>query len=120
MSATVLIIDDEAHIRKFVTVNLQARGYTTLEAADVEQGLGLLREHHPSLVLLDLKLPGVEGWAFLDAVNDDPSLPRSPVIMLTGTMLFDQSYREKYPMLADVLLKPLGVQELMAVVVKMC
>lgn len=115
---TVLIVDDEAHIRKFIAVNLRARGYGILEAVDVEQGLGMLREHHPSLVLLDLKLPGVEGWAFLDAINADSTLPSSPVVMLTGTMLFDQSYREKYPMLIDVLVKPLSVDELMAVVAR--
>jgi DNA-binding NtrC family response regulator len=116
--STILIIDDEAHIRKFVAVNLYARGYEALEAGDVEHGLRLLRDHTPALVLLDLKLPGAEGWAFLDAMNADPSLPRSPVVMLTGTMLLDQSYREQYPTLIDVLVKPLSVEDLMAVVAR--
>ena len=58
----VLVIDDEAPIRLLCRVNLEAEGIEVLEAADGRSGLNLAREQHPDVVLLDVMMPGLDGW----------------------------------------------------------
>src|SRR6266542_1427821 len=83
---TVLIVDDEANIRKFAAANLSRRGYKVVEAGDAEDGLERLRVHSQvyasaGVMLLDIKLPGMSGWNLLEAMAKDPDVPQSmPVV----------------------------------------
>ncbi len=58
---TILIVDDEPHIREVVVFALQKAGYDILEAADGEQALALMEQQAPDLVVLDIMLPDIEG-----------------------------------------------------------
>ncbi len=78
---TILVVDDEPHIRELVKVFLEASGYRVLEAADGETALELARSSHPDLVVLDLMLPGTDGWEVCRRLRQASGLP---IIMLTA------------------------------------
>ena len=80
----VLVIDDEHAIRMLCRVNLSASGIEVLEAEDGETGLELARRERPDLVLLDVMMPGLDGWSVARelAANDDTR--DIPVVFLTA------------------------------------
>src|SRR6266540_5515596 len=79
--ATVLVVDDEPIVRDVVVRYLQREGYETLEAGDGLHAQELLRKHEPSLVVLDLMLPGLDGLQLCQWIRARSELP---VIMLTA------------------------------------
>jgi DNA-binding response OmpR family regulator len=79
--AKVLVVDDEPIVRDVVVRYLQREGYETLEAADGLQAQQLVQEHEPSLVVLDLMLPGIDGLQLCQWIRARSDLP---VIMLTA------------------------------------
>jgi CheY-like chemotaxis protein len=83
---TVLVVDDEPDIVYFAQVNLELSGYEVLQAGDGEDGLAMAREHHPDVVLLDVMMPKLDGWAVLERLkaDDDPAVRTIPVVMLTA------------------------------------
>src|SRR5918997_3501811 len=66
----VLIVDDDPRLREFVRVNLEMEGCAVREAASAEDGLAALEEEAPDLILLDVKMPKVDGWAMLRRVRE--------------------------------------------------
>jgi two-component system, OmpR family, KDP operon response regulator KdpE len=66
--ATVLVVDDEPAIRRFLKSTLEAQGWATVEAADADEAAGAVRHHRPELILLDLDLPDRDGMALLPEV----------------------------------------------------
>jgi DNA-binding response OmpR family regulator len=80
----VLVVDDEASIRLLCRVNLSASGMDVLEAADGEQGLELARKERPDLVLLDVMMPGIDGWAVARELGSDERTREIPVVFLTA------------------------------------
>src|SRR5215470_1506585 len=81
---TVLIVDDDERLREYVRVNLEMEGYTVREAASAEEGLGVLEEATPDLVLLDVMMPEVDGWEMLQRVQERHGIGTIPVIMFSG------------------------------------
>ena len=81
--ASVLVIDDDAGVREFLARFLAGEGVRALTAADGEEGLRLAAQARPSLVLLDVLMPRMDGWAVLAALKADPALADIPVVMLT-------------------------------------
>src|SRR5579863_1894723 len=84
MSETILIIDDEANLRKTLAEILRKRGYATLEAADGVEALELLRDLVPALIFSDWKMPKVGGEELLRHVRNDRRLASIPVIVITA------------------------------------
>ena len=80
----VLIVDDESAIRLVCRVNLDAAGFETLEAGDGETGLALARSEQPDLILLDIMLPGADGWDVAGKLSEDPATKEIPVVFLTA------------------------------------
>jgi len=80
----VLIVDDDARIREFVRVNLEMDGYVVREAANADEGLAVLEEELPDLILLDVMMPGVDGWEMLRRVHERHGTGSIPVIMFSG------------------------------------
>ena len=80
----VLVIDDEAPIRLLCRVNLEAEGMEVLEAATGTSGLELARAERPDVVLLDVMMPGLDGWNVAEHMLDDPTLESIPVVFLTA------------------------------------
>ena len=79
-----LIVDDEEPIRLLCRVNLEAEGMTVLEAADGPSGLEAVRRERPDVVLLDVMMPGLDGWRVAEELLDDPDTRAVPIIFLTA------------------------------------
>jgi DNA-binding response OmpR family regulator len=81
---SVLVIDDEAPIRLLCRVNLEAEGMQVIEAADGPSGLDQAREHTPDVVLLDVMMPGLDGWRVAEELLDDERTQGIPIVFLTA------------------------------------
>jgi DNA-binding response OmpR family regulator len=81
---SVLIVDDEIDIREAVAELLSEEGYEVIDAGDGAEALRKARQFHPSVVLLDLMMPGMNGWEFCAQRKGDPELERIPVIVLSA------------------------------------
>jgi CheY-like chemotaxis protein len=81
---TVLIADDESSIRLLVHATIESDDYTVVEASDGAQAWALTKELKPSLVLLDVQMPGRSGLEVLRSIKADPSLKATRVILLTS------------------------------------
>jgi PAS domain S-box-containing protein len=82
-AAIVLIVDDDPAVRDFLARFLSAEGLRAVTAADGEEGVRLARQMRPALILLDVLMPRMDGWAVLAALKADPLLQDTPVVMLT-------------------------------------
>jgi DNA-binding response OmpR family regulator len=80
----VLVIDDEAPIRLLCRVNLEAEGIEVLEAADGPSGLEKARAEIPDVVLLDVMMPGLDGWRVAEELLDDERTAGIPIVFLTA------------------------------------
>jgi excisionase family DNA binding protein len=80
----VLIVDDDARLREYVRVNLEAEGYAVREASNAQEGLAALEDEPPDLVLLDVMMPQVDGWEMLRRVQERHGVGAIPVIMFSG------------------------------------
>jgi CheY-like chemotaxis protein len=81
---TVLIADDESSMRLLVHATIESDDYTVVEAADGAEAWALIQQHKPSLVLLDVQMPGRSGLDVLRSIKTDPSLTATRVILLTS------------------------------------
>jgi DNA-binding response OmpR family regulator len=84
MGLTVLVIDDEAPIRLLCRVNLEAEQTSVLEAEDGESGLEIARRERPDAILLDVMMPGLDGWTVAQRLLEDDATRRIPIIFLTA------------------------------------
>ena len=84
MRERVLVIDDEPPIRLLCRVNLEAEGMEVLEAPDGLGGVELAREKRPDVILLDVMMPGLDGWRVAEELLDDERTRSIPIIFLTA------------------------------------
>ncbi len=80
----VLVIDDEAAIRLLCRVNLEAEGLTVFEAADGRAGLERARQERPDVILLDVMMPGLDGWQVAEELVADERTSGIPIVFLTA------------------------------------
>ncbi|HLY95465.1 MAG TPA: response regulator [Gaiellaceae bacterium] len=83
-SRTVLVVEDDEDILSLVTKRLRLDGYDVIEARDGEEGLELAREQKPSIAILDLGLPGIDGLEVLRGIRADAELRGMIVVLLTA------------------------------------
>jgi DNA-binding response OmpR family regulator len=81
---TVLVVDDDHLARRSLVVALEQEGHVAVEAHDGIEGLQLLRELEPDLMLLDVVMPRLDGFGVLAAMQDLPGVSTTPVVMLSG------------------------------------
>jgi two-component system alkaline phosphatase synthesis response regulator PhoP len=84
----VLVIDDEAPIRLLCRVNLEAEGMNVIEAADGPSGLDKARDESPDVILLDVMMPGLDGWRVAEQLLQDERTVGIPIIFLTARAEF--------------------------------
>jgi DNA-binding response OmpR family regulator len=84
----VLVIDDEAPIRLLCRVNLEAEKMEVLEAADGPSGLAQATKHRPDVILLDVMMPGLDGWRVAERLLEEDSTAEIPIIFLTARAEF--------------------------------
>ena len=80
----VLVVDDEAPIRLLCRVNLEAEGMSVVEAGDGPGGLELARSEQPDVILLDVMIPGLDGWRVAERLLADPVTRDIPIVFLTA------------------------------------
>ena len=109
---TILVIEDEPEVRNFASRVLELEGYRVLQAEHSEEGVRLLREGRINLVLLDLRLPGHDGWGVLKQIKGEPELSAIPVIVFTASARVSRQERALKMGAADYLIKPLSAARL--------
>ena len=114
--SVVLIVEDEAKMRRLLELNLDEDGFTTLSAGDAEAGLKLLRENPVDLVLTDLKLPGMNGLEFLQAIKRQNAA--LPVVVMTAFGSVETAVEAMKAGASDYVLKPFSLAEMRLVIHK--
>src|SRR3982074_607335 len=112
----ILIVEDEAKMRRLFELNLGEDGFTTFSAGDAESGLKLLRENSIDLVVTDLKLPGMNGLEFLQAVKRQNAA--LPVVVMTAFGSVETAVEAMKAGASDYVLKPFSLAEMRMVVHK--
>ena len=107
----VLIVEDDDDLRDLVRTVVEREGMTTIEAADGREGLRQFYEHRPSLVILDIGLPGLDGWQVLERLRDVSDVP---VLLLTAHGQESDKVRGLRGGADDYLTKPFTNAELVA------
>jgi two-component system KDP operon response regulator KdpE len=109
--ARVVIVDDEPSLIKFVSQNLRARGYDVADASNGLEGVERVREYKPDLVILDINMPGMDGF---EACSYIRQFSDAAIIMLTASGHEGDKIRALDLGADDYLTKPFGIGELMA------
>jgi DNA-binding NtrC family response regulator len=112
----ILIVEDEAKMRRLLELNLGEDGFTTFSAGDAEAGLKLLAEHAIDLVVTDLKLPGMDGLEFLQTVKRQNAA--LPVVVMTAFGSVETAVEAMKAGASDYVLKPFSLAEMRLVVHK--
>jgi two-component system KDP operon response regulator KdpE len=81
---TILVIDDDPDVRSGLRIRLQANAYETFFAADAATSIAQARKHNPDLIVLDLGLPGGDGFVVMERLRAIPDLAVIPVIIVSG------------------------------------
>jgi CheY-like chemotaxis protein len=83
----ILIVEDKASSRELLRTVLEQIGYEITEAHDGDEGLRLIREHEPDLVLLDLHIPIRSGYEVLEEIRKDPGFAKLPIVAITANAM---------------------------------
>ncbi|MGH2727634.1 MAG: response regulator [Actinomycetota bacterium] len=105
-SERILVVDDEDDILLLCRVNLEFEGYSVATASSGVEGLQLARELRPSMILLDVMMPSMDGWHVLEALTSDPETASIPVVMLTARVQGEDQMRGWSGGAADYIMKP--------------
>lgn len=81
---TVLVVDDDAPLRVLCRATLDEAGFRVLEAADGDEALELIARDRPDLILLDVMMPRLSGWAVAAELLDDPATGKIPIVFISG------------------------------------
>ncbi len=115
----ILVVDDERDIVEIVSAVLEGEGFRTLTAYDGQQALEALRRHHPNGMVLDIKMPGIDGLEVMRRLRADSSLCSTPVIVLTASQTTDELTRQLTQLgVSTWLVKPFEPADVVAAVSK--
>jgi len=112
----ILIVEDEAKMRRLLELNLAEEGWTTFSAGDAESGLKIFRQETVDLVLTDFKLPGMDGLELLKAIRHANS--ETPVVMMTAYGNVETAVEAMKNGASNYVLKPFSLEEIKLVVHK--
>jgi len=108
----VLVIDDEKLLVKSTCLALKYRGFETLGALDGKAGLTALETFHPDLILLDIMMPGLDGWEVLGQLKDKAETRNIPVIVFTAREYSNGQAMARERGAVDLVAKPFESDEL--------
>ena len=112
-SRRILVVEDDEGIREMMEMVLDGEGYEVLTATNGIMALELLQEERPELILLDMKMPGMDGWEFARRYAELPA-PRPPIVVVTAAQ--DASRRAAEIAAQGYLAKPFGIDDLLGVI----
>jgi two-component system cell cycle response regulator DivK len=114
MNRTILVVDDDAMNRKLLTDLLGMKGYDVLAASDGGAGMGLARTHLPGLILMDVRMPVMDGFALAVALKSDPRTRPLTIWALTANAMRDDESLLREQGCDSYLTKPLDLRDLLA------
>lgn len=106
MNAKILIIEDEADLVQALVMRLKAEGYRTACVPDGISALERVREEKPDLILLDIRLPGRNGFEVFQQVRQDPAMERIPIVFLTARSTVADRQKARHMGAAGYVIKP--------------
>src|SRR5499425_1285475 len=111
--AKILLVEDNEMNRDMLSRRLQRRGYEVLTAVDGESGLAMIRSQAPALVLMDMSLPGIDGWEATRQLKADPATRGIPVIALTAHAMAGDREKALAAGCDDFDIKPIDLDRLL-------
>lgn len=108
----ILIVDDEHAINDLIKINLELSGYGTVQAFDGTQGFALAKQEIPSLIILDVMMPEVDGYTVAQRIRQNSSTKNIPILMLTALSELDNKVKGFDIGVDDYLVKPFEMEEL--------
>jgi DNA-binding response OmpR family regulator len=113
---TILVVDDDAATRELLDLELSASGYATIFARDARGAIAIARAEHPDLIVLDVMLPGHDGFTVLEELQESREADRMPVIVFTGGDADASRERATELGAAGFLAKPFETDELLGAI----
>jgi excisionase family DNA binding protein len=110
----VLVVDDDDRLREYLRVNLEMEGYEVREAGNAKEGLAVLDEEPPDLILLDVMMPGLNGWEMLSRVRERHGRDSIPVVMFSGKVDEEHTAQAEQAGAQAFIGKPFDPQQLIA------
>jgi CheY-like chemotaxis protein len=119
MEKKILIVDDDEKNLKLLRVILQSYGYETLEAKNGEEAVKLAKENIPALILMDIRMPVMDGITATKIIKSEPSTAKIPVIIITSSAMKGDSERIISESRCDgYISKPINIKELREIIGK--
>ncbi len=112
MRGTVLVVEDEPDLMLTFRIVLQTAGYEVIKASSGEDALCLLAKVVPDVVILDLRLPGIDGWQVLAAIRRADRLPGMPIVIASANAEAGERRRAQEFGCWKMLIKPFSAEEL--------
>lgn len=112
MGRKILVIDDDLAINELIKVNLTLAGYSVIQAFDGIKGFALAKQELPSLIILDVMMPDVDGFTVAQRIRKNPSTEDTPILMLTALSQVNDKVRGFDIGVDDYLVKPFEMDEL--------
>jgi CheY-like chemotaxis protein len=111
--ATILVVDDNTDNVEILRAFLESRGFTIAEARDGRTALAKMEEVKPDLVLLDVMMPGMDGWEVCRVIKQHPQLGDTKVVMVTAKGGFEDKFEGLRSGADDYVVKPVDFKDLM-------
>ena len=114
MTRSILVIEDQEDNRRIVRDLLTSRGFEIIEATDGLAGVEAARQHEPDLILMDIQLPGIDGYEATGRIKAEPALAAIPIIAVTSYALSGDKQKALDAGCNDYVAKPYSPRELLA------
>lgn len=111
-SGRILVVEDNIDNMTLISDVLQSLNYDVIQATDGEQGIKMTRQEKPDLILMDLSLPRMDGWAATRHIKSDPDLQHIPIIALTAHAMVGDRERALNAGCDDYVSKPINLKEM--------
>ena len=120
MAKKILLVDDESDILDFVSIRLKSWGYEVITAPDGAKAVTLAGDRMPDLILLDVMMPGKDGYETCNEIKSDEKTSRIPIILFTAKPQQKERLKSNYEFIAadDYILKPYESEDLLAKIKK--
>ncbi len=112
MTHTILVVEDEADLLLMLRVSLEVAGYRVIGVASGEEAIDVLQRETPDAIILDLLLPGIDGWEVLERLRDAGHFPRIPVVVASAHASPETKQRAMSLGCRGYLSKPLSIEAL--------
>jgi len=114
MSKTILVIEDQEDNRRIMHDLFTSKGYEVIEAVNGIDGVAVAETYHPDLILLDIQLPGIDGYEVTRRIKTNPEIQRIPIIVVTSYALSGDDVKAFEAGCDAYVAKPFSPRELLA------